>query len=209
MDQTALFKLSYGLYIVSTAYDGKQNGCVVNTLTQVTSEPARLAVTVNKANLTAQLIEKSGLFNAVVLTQDAPIEHIGRFGFARGADREKYDRGDTQLDENGLPYTKQYAAALFSCKVVQMLDVGTHMMFIGEVTQAEKLDGAEPMTYAYYHQVKKGTTPKNAPSYQKPAQSKKTAWKCKVCGYIYEGDTLPEDFVCPVCKQPASAFEKI
>lgn len=168
MDMTSFFKLSYGLYVVSTTWEGKNNGCVVNTVVQVTAEPPRLAVTVNKSCLTAELIGKSHKFNAVVLTQDAPIEFIGRFGFTQGRQKEKFDRGDTCIDENGLPYVKEHAAALFSCNVISSLDVGTHIIYVGEVVQAETLSDQPVLTYEYYHKNKKGTTPKSAPSYQRP-----------------------------------------
>lgn len=168
MDKSALFKLTSGLYVVSTQAGGRQNGCVVNTVVQVTAEPPKLMVAVNKNNLTAQLIQQSGLFNAVALGEDTPMDHIARFGFTPGAMKEKYDRGDTQIDENGLPYVRENGLALLSVKVCDTVDAGTHLMFIGEVTQAENLNDGQPLTYNYYHKVKKGSTPRNAASYQKP-----------------------------------------
>ncbi|MDD4797239.1 MAG: flavin reductase family protein [Eubacteriales bacterium] len=168
MDMTSFFKISYGLYVVSTTWEGKENGCVVNTVVQVSAEPARLAVAVNKGCLTAELIGKAGKFNAVALTQDAPMDFIGRFGFTQGRQKDKFDRGDTCLDRSGLPYVKEHAAALFSCSVVSSLDVGTHVIYVGDVIQAENLSGGTPLTYEYYYKEKRGTTPKNAPSYRKP-----------------------------------------
>ena len=168
MDKKAFFKLSYGLYIITTAYDGKNSGCVVNTFTQVTSEPAKVSVAINKNNFTKQQIEKSGSFSAVVLSQDADIKLIGTFGFRSSADTDKFAGLPTKQDAHGNPYVTQSTAARFTCKVIDMVDVGSHVLFIAEVEDAEVLSDAEPMTYSYYHQIKKGTTPKNAPSYQKP-----------------------------------------
>ena len=168
MDKKAFYKLTYGLYIVSTKDGDKDCGCVVNTLAQVTSEPPRMAVAINKNNLTEQLIEKSGFFTAVALTQDADIRLIGNFGFKSGRDTDKFASYPFARDENGIAYVTQTVAARYSLKLVDKLDLGTHMMLIGDVLDAEVLSGAEPLTYAYYQMVKKGTTPKNAPSYQKP-----------------------------------------
>lgn len=207
MDQKAFFKLSYGLYIISTSHDGKDAGCVANTLHQVTSSPAQLAVTLNKDNYTEQLIEKTGRFCGSVLTQDCGMDIIKTFGFASSKDTDKFANCAYRRDENGIAYPNEHVASVFSVKVVQKVDLGTHVMFIGEVENAEVLNDEEVMTYAYYHQVKNGSTPKNAPSYQE--KTEKSGWRCTICGYIYEGDPLPEDFVCPLCGAPASVFEKI
>ncbi len=207
MDQTAFFKLSYGLYIISANHEGKDAGCVANTLHQVTSSPAKLAVTLNKENYTEQLIEKSGRFTGVVLTQDCDMEVIKTFGFTSSKDTDKFASFTHKRDENGIAYITDHVAARYSLKVEQQVDLGTHVMFIGEVEDAEVLSAEEVMTYAYYHQVKKGGTPKKAPSYQE--DNKKSGWRCTICGYIYEGDPLPEDFVCPLCGAPAAVFEKI
>lgn len=207
MDQTAFFKLSYGLYIISTTFEGKDAGCVANTLHQVTSSPAQLAVTLNKDNYTEQLIEKSGRFAAVVLTEYCDMDTIKNFGFCSSRDNDKFEKCVYQRDTHGVPYPKEHMAARYSLKVVQTLDLGTHVMFVGEVEEAEVLSEEEVMTYAYYHQVKNGATPKNAPSYQE--KSEKSGWRCTICGYIYEGDPLPEDYVCPLCVAPAALFEKL
>lgn len=169
MDKTAFFKMTYGLYIVSAHFDGKDCGCVVNTLQQVTSEPPKMSVAINKNNFTEPMIEQSGFFAAVALTQDADIKLIGNFGFKSGRDTDKFASVPFARDANGVAYITQSAAARFSLKLTDKLDLGTHVMLVGEVLDAETLSGAEPLTYAYYHQIKKGTTPKNAPSYQKPA----------------------------------------
>ena len=170
MDKKAFYKITYGLYIITTSADGKDSGCVVNTLAQVTSEPARISVAINKDNYTSQQIQKSGSFSAVVLAQDVDIRLIGTFGFRSSRDTDKFAGLETQHDENGNPYVTQGTVARFACHLVDTLDVGTHLLMIGDVEDAEVLSDAEPMTYSYYHKVKKGTTPKNAPSYQKPAE---------------------------------------
>lgn len=208
MDPKAFFKLSYGLYIISTEADGKQAGCIANTFNQVTSSPAQVSVTLNKDNATEQRIEKSGKFAVTVLQQSADMELIGRFGFHCSRDTDKFSGLDCGTDEQGLPYVKAHAASRFSCKVVKTLDLGTHVLFIGEVVGSEVLDNGPVMTYEYYHQVKNGRTPKNAPSYQEE-KKRVSGWCCLLCGYVYEGEILPADFICPICSAPASAFEKI
>lgn len=170
MDKKAFYKLSYGLYIVSTTFMGKDSGCVVNTLSQVTSEPAKMSVAVNKNNFTEGQIEKSGVFAAVALTQDADLKLIGAFGFKSSRDTDKFAGFPTARDENGVPYVTQSVCARYSCKLVDSLDLGSHVMLIGEVQEAEVLGDAEPLTYSYYQKIKNGTTPKNAPSYQRPAE---------------------------------------
>ena len=214
MDNKAFFKMSYGLYIVSSAFEGKDAGCVINTATQVTSEPKRMMVAVNKENYTTEIIEKSGLFTVVAFTEEADMELIGKFGFNSSKDTDKFSQFKYETDENGVKYISEKTAAIFSCRVVNKLDVGTHYLFIGDVTNAEVLSSDEPMTYTYYHKVKKGLTPPKASSYmaeQMPTEetSKKTIWKCSICGYEYEGEELPEGYVCPICGQPASVFVKL
>ena len=148
MDQTAFFKLSYGLYIISTTSEGKDAGCVANTLHQVTSSPAQLAVTLNKDNYTEQLIEKSGRFSAVVLTQNCGMDIIKNFGFCSSRDNDKFAQCTYRRDTHGVPYPSEHMAARYSLKVVKTLDLGTHVMFVGEVEEAEVLSEEEVMTYA-------------------------------------------------------------
>lgn len=207
MDQKAFFNLCYGLYIISTSHEGKDAGCVANTLQQVTSSPQQMAVTLNKDNYTEQLIEKSGRFCGSVLSQDTDMEMIKTFGFQSSKDTNKFEKVESKRDKNGILYPISNIVSYFSVKVVQKVDLGTHVMFIGEVEEAEVVSEKEVMTYAYYHQVKNGSTPKNAPSFQE--KTEKSGWRCTICGYIYEGDPLPEDYVCPLCGAPASLFEKI
>lgn len=207
MNTKAFFKLTYGLYLVSSCHDSKQSGCVVNTLSQVTSKPAKLSVTISKDNFTEKVIEKSGCFAATALTQNADMNLIGEFGFKSSETVDKFDKFNTKIDENGIKYVIDYAAARYSCKVIKSLDLGSHVMFIGEVLDAEVLNEDEVMTYSYYHQVKKGATPKNAPSYKE--ETKKTGFRCEVCGYILEADEIPDDFICPICGVGKNRFKKI
>lgn len=207
MDSSALYKLSYGLHLISSVSEGKDNGCIINTLTQVTSSPARLTAAVNKDNFTAELIARSGQFAATVLTEATEMDLIARFGFQSGREVDKFNGISFARDLRGIPYVEETMAAVFSCKVIDRLDVGSHLLFLGEIEEAKVLDNQPPMTYAYYHTVKKGTTPKNAPSYQEaPAQR---GFRCTVCGHIEPVDTLLQDFICPVCKQPRDVFVKL
>lgn len=207
----AFFKLSYGLYVVSSSFDGKQSACVVNTLSQVTAEPAKLSVAINKNNFTEKTIEKSGYFCAVVLAESATLETIGNFGFKSSENNDKFEKFNVEKDINGINYITDNVVAVFSCKVISKLDLDTHIMFIGEVIDAKTIKDEDPMTYSYYHKVKNGKTPKNAPSYQpeEKTESKKGGYRCTVCGYIHESDEFPEDFKCPVCGMPKEKFVKI
>lgn len=166
MNQEALYKITYGLYVVSAEAEGQSSGCVVNTLSQVTSKPVRLSVTVNKENLTCELIQKADRFAAVALDQRADLAFIGKFGFRSGRDLEKYGEGSTVRDAAGMPYCWENACARYSCRVINTVDLGTHLLFVGEAEEMEVLSSNEPLTYGYYRTVIKGGTPKNAPSYQ-------------------------------------------
>ena len=208
LDLQAFFKMSYGLYVLSSAFDGKQNGCIVNTVTQVTAEPPKVAVAVSKQNLTTSLIERSGLFNAVALTEEATMDLIGRFGFQCSRDVDKFAGFAWARDINGVPYVTEQCAARFACTVVNEVDLGTHILFVARVDDWAVLDDVPQMTYDYYHAVKKGLTPPKASSYR-PPEEKVTGWRCTVCGYIYEGETLPANYKCPICGQGAEVFEKI
>ena len=212
MDIQAFFKLSYGVYVVSARSGEKKYGCIVNTLQQVTAEPPMLSVAVNKNSVTAKAILDSGRFCGTVLTETADLHLIGTFGFKNSEAVDKFAAFSTKEDENNIPYLTEHAAARYSCEVAGTLDLGTHILIIGKVTEAEILSDEPVMTYDYYHRVVKGGTPPTAPSYKgnishKPAQ--KAQWRCKICGYIYEGDPLPADFVCPICGQGADKFEKV
>ena len=221
VDTKAFRNLSYGLYIISSKKDGKSVGCVVNTFSQVTSTPAQVTVAVNKENYTSQGIQETGAYEVAVMNESASMELIGKFGFHSSADTDKFSDFETAISEQGLEYVAQTSCAHFSVKVTQELDLGSHILFIGEVVEAEPIAGDAPMTYAYYHQVKGGKTPPKASSYNggdevnasadQAAEDKKpkVAWRCKICGHIEYVEELPEDFVCPVCGVGRELFERI
>lgn len=207
MDKKALYKLTNGLYLISSGSDGTQNGCIINTLEQVTSAPEQLIAAVNKNNFTRELIEKYGCFSAAVLSEQTDMSLIAAFGFQSGRDADKFEGYDADTDKNGVKFLKDSMSARFSCKITDKLDLGSHILFIGRLEESEVLSDFPPMTYAYYQQIKKGTTPKNAPSYQDTEAA--SGWRCTVCGYVAKMPFLPEDFICPICGQPRSVFEKI
>ena len=204
LDPTALFTLSYGLYVLTARGGGRDLGCIVNTVTQLTENPTRIAVSVNKQNFTNEVIQRTGLFNVSVLTEAAPMDLFRHFGFQSGRDVDKFAGRTDPVSENGLRYIGGPANALISGKVEQAIDCGTHMLYIALVTEARKLSDAPSMTYAYYFANVK---PKPQP---KPAQEKpRRGFVCRICGYFYEGDELPPDFICPLCKHGAADFEPV
>ncbi|MEF9839624.1 MAG: flavin reductase [Lachnospiraceae bacterium] len=204
MNKKSFQKVSYGLYLISTKDHERSSGCVINTFAQVTSEPAQVTIAINKDNYTTQVIQESGYFTCVVLSQSATMELIGAFGFHTSKDYDKFKGFETSIDLNGIPYVKEQASARFSCKVINQMEVGSHIVFLAEVQDAEVLDDAVPMTYAYYHTVKKGMTPPKASSYNpEPAKG----YRCKICGYVLESTTIPEDFICPICGRGKEELE--
>ncbi len=208
MDTKALFSLSYGLFVVGAAQGSKYNGMIANTLMQATSTPLRLTLTLDKGGLTHDMIDATGLFSASVLCKGTTFDLFRHFGFRSGRDCEKFDAAGAfpwALDGQGLPYLTQMACARFSCKVVQRIDLGTHTLFVADVIEAERLEAAAPITYADYHKDIK-PKPEAIAQPQKPGLRR---WRCKICGYIYEGEFLPDDFICPICKHGAADFEEI
>lgn len=204
MDTKALFKISYGLYVLTSAENGKDNGCIINTAVQLTSSPPVVSIAVNKNNLTHDMIKNTGLFNISVIDRTADFSLFKHFGFQSGRDAEKFGTPDSYkfspaYSDNGLLYIKNGANAFVSCKVRSETDLGSHTLFIAEMTDGQILSDNPSMTYADYHANVK-------PAPEKP---KKQGWVCKVCGYIYEGDELPDDFVCPICKHGADDFERL
>ena len=198
-DMTALFKIGYGLYVV-TCNDGKKdNGLIVNTVSQVTDTPNRIAVTINKANYSHHIIKQTGIMNVNCLTVDAPFKVFEAFGFRSGRNVDKFADCTPLRSDNGLVFLPRYINAFMSLKVEQYVDLDTHGMFICSVTEARVLSNAETMTYAYYHANVK----------PKPETEGKKGYVCKICGYVYEGEELPEDFICPLCKHGAQDFEPI
>lgn len=165
MDRTAFFAMPSGLYVVSAADGELKAGCVINTAVQVTSQPPRISVAVNKENVTAGVIERAGAFALTVIDQTADMIYIGNFGFRTSSDFDKFARYEMRETALGMPFTPEHACAVFSCKLVETVDVGTHLLFIGEVEDAEKLGDGDPLTYDYYHRVLKGKTPPKASSY--------------------------------------------
>lgn len=200
IDNTAMFRLSYGLFVL-TAKDGeKDNGCIINTVQMVTETPKRISLTVNKANLTHDMIKKTGLFNVSILSTDAPFKTFERFGFASGRDTDKFEGLEKERASNGVVLYKDDTTAYISGKVINEIDLGTHTLFIADVTEAAMLSAVPAMTYQYYFDhVKPKPSPKT---------DDKTVYVCSVCGYEYEGEEIPEDFICPWCKHGKEAFEK-
>lgn len=227
MNPKALHKISYGMYIVSSKKDGKFNGQIANTVFQITSDPPTIAVSINKQNLTHEFIQESKIFAVSILSKDAPMKFIGNFGFKSGRELEKFKDVKYKLGVTGAPVILDNAIGYLEAEVVDSLDAGTHTIFIGKVVDAEIINENEPMTYAYYHEVKRGTSPSTAPTYigvEKQQMSDKTEkssiekmdrykntiekvdkYKCKICNYIYDpekGD--PDSGV-----KPGTPFEKL
>lgn len=198
-DMTALFNIGYGLYVV-TSNDGKRdNGLIVNTVTQVTNSPDRIAVTINKQNYSHHVIKQSGIMNINCLSTDAPFKVFERFGFVSGRNADKFEGTDKLYSDNGLVFLPKYINSFMSLKVEQYIDLDTHGMFICSITEARVISEKETMTYSYYHENVK----------PKPETDGKKGYVCKICGYIHEGEELPDDFICPLCKHGAADFEPI
>jgi len=226
MNLKALHTISYGLYVICSRKGDKLNGQIANTVVQVTSEPPTISVCINKGNLTHEYIEDSGVFTVSVLSQDTPLSFIGHFGFKSGRDIDKFAGIKYKIGETQAPIVTEHTLSYLEVKVTQKVDAGTHTDFIGELVNAEVIMEGTPMTYAYYHEVKRGTTPRSAPSYieeKKEEVSKMDKYRCTVCGYIYDpelGDPesdiapgtsfekLPDDWQCPVCGAGKDEFEK-
>lgn len=212
MDKKTFFHMSYGVYIL-TAMDGEQpTGCVANSIMQITSSPATVAVSMNHDNHTNSCIAKSGKFAFSILSEKTDPALIGLFGFHSGKDTDKFAGRDYELVE-GAPVLKE-GCGYVVCRVIDQMETSTHTVFLGQVEAAESLPGDAPaMTYSYYHNVVKGKSPKNAPTYvadeeSKPQEKAAARWVCQVCGYVYEGETLPENYQCPICGVGPEHFER-
>ncbi|MFQ8666314.1 flavin reductase [Anaerostipes caccae] len=200
MNQAAMFQLSYGLFVLSAKNGEKDNGCIVNTVQQITTTPNRISIAVNKDNFTHDMIKDTGSFNVSILSEEVTFDIFKHFGFQSGRDIDKLKNfSDYERSSNGIFYLNKYANAFLSASVAETVDLGTHTMFIADVTDGEVLSQVPSVTYAYYHKHIK----------PQPQETKKTGWRCKICGYIYEGEELPADFICPICKHGASDFERI
>ena len=200
-DVSAMFKLTYGLFVLTAREGDKDNGCIVNTVAQLTSSPNRVTVAVNKANYTHDMILRTGEFNASILTEDAPFELFKHYGFQSGREVDKFEGFEMPRTANGIVYVLGVANAVISGKVVQAIDCGTHTLFIADVTELKTLSNDRSVTYQYYFDHIK---PKPA-----PAPKDQKGFVCKICGYVYEGDELPADFICPLCKHGAEDFEPL
>jgi len=207
MDTKAMFKLSYGLFVCNAVKGDRMNGCIINTAIQVASEPNRISIAVNKANFTHDMIKETGLCTISVISQDATFDLFKHFGFRSGRDVNKYadyPKDSYKLDQNGIPYIVAGTNAYFSLKIEQTVDLGSHTLFICEPTAMEVLSDVLSVTYEFYQNNIKpkpqavGTTPKG-----------ETIWRCRICGYEWVGEELPDDFICPICKHPKADFEKI
>lgn len=205
MDNKAMFKLSYGLFVLTAKDGSKDNGCIINTAIQAASTPNQLSICVNKANFTHDMILRTGKFTVSVLSQKVSFDLIKHFGFQSGKDTDKFaDFKDCKRGENGIYYVTSGTNAYISVKVNKTEDIGSHTMFIGEVTAMEVLDSAPSATYEYYFaHIKQNPQPADTQI------KKEVVWRCRICGYEYVGEELPEDFICPICKHPAADFEKI
>ena len=201
MDPKSMFKLTYGLFVVTAKEGTKDNGCITNTAAQVTSDPNRISLAVNKTNYTHDMILHTGEFNVSILSEKAVFDIFKHFGFQSGRDVDKFaDYKAAKRAGNGIYYITEGTNAYLSAKVVQTLDLGTHTMFIADVTDGEVLSEDASTTYTYYQ-----TNIKPAPQ---PAKTEKTVWVCQICGYVYEGEQIPADFICPWCKHGAADFVK-
>lgn len=216
MNTMILRQLSYGLYIVSTLDGDSPTGCTANSVMQITSSPATLAISINHDNYTNQCIKESQKFAVSILSESSDPGIIGTFGFQSGKETKKFAQVDYQM-KNDLPVIADSCGYMI-CKVIDQLETSSHTIFIGEILDGDVFSENPPMTYSYYHNVIKGKSPKAAPTYIPEAEEAKpendqVKYKCSVCGYVYEGETpfeeLGDDFVCPVCKMPKSVFEKI
>ncbi len=203
MDNKAMYQLTYGLFVLTSCQDGRDSGCIINTAGQVTADPNRISIAVNKANFTHDLVKASGKFNISILSEDASFDTFKHFGFQSGRTVDKFDGyASCKRSKNGLYYVTEGTNAYISAAVQQSIDLGSHTLFIAAVEDMEVLSHISSATYGYYQKHIK-------PSPEKSQANGKPQWRCTVCGYIYEGEELPADFICPLCKHPASDFEKL
>ena len=201
MNTKALYNITYGVYLLSAKENGRDNACIINTAVQVANNPTRISIAAIKGNLTHDMILATGVFNLSSITSDAPYSLFQHFGMQSGYNVNKFaDFTDVARSENGLFYLTKYANAVLSLKVTESYDLGSHTLFIGELTDSEVLSSGECCSYGYYQSTIKKAAPKPIA---------KEGWKCKICGHVYEGKELPADYICPLCKHGASDFEKI
>ena len=229
MNLRALHQLGYGLYVVCSKKGNQFNGQIANTIFQVCSEPPVIAMAINRQNLTHEFIAESKVFTASILSQGAPLGYIGNFGFKSGRQVDKFQGVQYKVGETTVPVVLDHTLAYLEAKVINRIEVGTHSIFLGEIVAADVVKLGEPMTYAYYHHVKRGTTPKTAPSYVEESKKAVTVsdaakYKCNVCGYIYDPETgdadggikagtpfeeIPDSWACPICGAAKDMFVKV
>ena len=205
MNKKAMYSLSYGLFVVTANRDGRHNGCITNTAIQVANDPTRISVAINKANFTHDMVKDTGIFTVSVIAQDADFELFKHFGFQSGRDVDKFaDFSDCRQADNGTMIITKGTNAYICAKVVEQHNLGSHTLFIAEITDMDVLSSMPSATYEYYQ-----NNIKPKPEDTGKRVDGKTVWRCKICGYEYVGEELPEDFICPICKHPASDFEKV
>jgi flavin reductase (DIM6/NTAB) family NADH-FMN oxidoreductase RutF/rubredoxin len=230
MDIKTFYKITYGMYVVSSKKGNKFNGQVANTVMQVTAEPPKLLVCINKENLTHQYIQESGVFSISILDQNTPMKFIGHFGFKSGREFNKFKEIDHKIGKTGVPVVTSNTLGYLECEIAMSMDAGTHTAFVGRIVEAQTIKEGEPLTYAYYHQIKGGKSTEKAPTYIKnekkeiKEEMKMEKYVCTVCGYIYDpekGDPdsgikpgtpfeeIPDDWVCPICGVTKDNFEKV
>ena len=200
MDQKALYNLTYGMYLLTTREEGKDYGCIINTAVQVARDPDRIAISVQNNNKTCEVLKRTGLFNLSAITSDAPFDLFRQFGMQSARDVEKF-RGYPGIDRapNTLPILSNFANMYLSVYADQTIDLGSHTLFIGEILDGAVLNAKLSCSYAHYHAEIK----------PKPKKAEKKQWECRICGYVYEGEELPADFVCPLCKHGPEDFERV
>lgn len=202
MNTSAFHKLSYGLFMIAAREGEKLNGSIINTVTQITSKPYQISFAMNKSSYTHDMVLRTKKAVITVLSENTAFETFKHFGFQSGRDVDKFKNFPCTTTEDGIPYLTFNSCAYFACTVTQTVDMGSHTLFIADVTEAEILDSAQtPVTYAYYQS--------NIKPKPQPEEKQKTGYRCKVCGYVYEGEELPPDFICPWCKHGVDDFEKI
>ena len=225
MDARAFRLVSYGLYIVTSKKSRELNGQIANTVFQVCAEPPVIAVCINKKNYTHKFIEESGVFAISILSKEAPMKLIGQFGFKSGRDIDKFENVNYKVGKTGAPLVTDFTVGFIEAEVMKSMEVGTHTLFVGKVVEASVLGREEPLTYAYYHEIKGGRSPETAPTYIKSEEVNKVdKYVCQICGYVYDpekGDPdggiapgtafkdIPDDWVCPVCGASKDQFKKM
>ena len=217
MDKTLFHDISYGMYVVSTSFKGRNVGCIINTFCQITAEDMVVSISLNKNNYTNIALRESRHFTLSIISESTQPEVIKKFGFYSSKEVDKFSSFEYE-NISGLPVIKENTCGYFTCEVFNIVDCGTHDLFLAKVSTCERLNNNPPMTYSYYHNVVKGKAPKNAPTYieEKLEKGKEKKYKCSLCGYIYDDEkeqtkfaNLADDWTCPLCGAPKSLFEEI